>query len=140
MIPDGISPEDWEPLQKAAMKVVNASLSGDTVLDENSTKELFRLLDGLEEKYGRVSALISTRADFSPDPKEAISLYEEVLHDETDETTRILALQSLITLLIEEKSSDELIESRLGELKEISKEDSSEWEEYLDLLEEYHLS
>ncbi|MCH1508889.1 MAG: hypothetical protein L7T84_06775, partial [Akkermansiaceae bacterium] len=73
-------------------------------------------------------------------PKEAINLYEEVLDGESDETTRILALQSLVTLLIEEKSGDQLIESRLAELKEISKEDSPEWEEYLDLLEEYHLS
>ena len=140
MIPEGISPEDWKPLQEAAMKVVNASLSGDATLDDNFTKELFRLLDGLEEKYGRLSALISTRADFSPDPGEAINLYEEVLDGESDETTRILALQSLVTLLIEEKSGDQLIESRLAELKEISKEDSPEWEEYLDLLEEYHLS
>ena len=140
MIPEGISPEDWKPLQEAAMKVVNASLSGDAALDDNFTKELFHLLDGLEEKYGRLSALISTRADFSPNPKEAINLYEEVLDGDSDEVTQILALQSLVTLLIEEKSGDQLIESRLAELKEISKEDSPEWEEYLDLLEEYHLS
>lgn|GEM_PF-2929161 len=140
MTPEGISPEDWKPLQEAAMKFVNASLSGDTALDNNSTEELFFLLDGLEEKYGRVSALISTRADFSPDPGKAINLYEEVLDGESDETTRILALQSLVSLLIEEKSGDQSIESRLAELKEISKEDSPEWEEYLDLVEEYHLS
>ena len=140
MIPEGISSEDWKPLQEAAAKVVNASFSGDATLDDNFTEELFRLLDGLEEKYGRLSVLIATRADFSPDPREAISLYEEVLDDESDEKTRILALQSLVTLLIEEKSGDQLIESRLAELKEISKEGSPEWEEYLDLLEEYHLS
>ena len=140
MIPEGISPEDWKPLQEAAMKVVNASLSHDVALDDNFTKELFHLLDRLEEKYGRLSALISTRADFSPDPREAINLYEEVLDGESDETARILALQSLVTLLIEEKSGDQLIESRLAELKEISKEDTPEWEEYLDLLEEYQLS
>ena len=101
MIPEGISPEDWKPLQEAAVRAVNASLSGDNALDDNSAQELFFLLDGLEERYGRVSALISTRADFSPDPGEAINLYEEVLDGESDETTRIVALQSLVTLLIE---------------------------------------
>jgi len=140
MIPEGISPEDWEPVQKAASKLVGASLSGDLGFDVDSTSELFRLLDGLVEKYGRIPALISTRADFSPEPKEAIDLYEEVLQGQVDETTRILTLQSLVTLLIEEKMADELIESRLSDLKEISKEDTPEWEEYLDLLEEYHLS
>tara|TARA_Y100000385_G_C12528588_1_gene398604 strand:+ start:290 stop:517 length:228 start_codon:yes stop_codon:yes gene_type:complete len=52
MTPEGISPEDWKPLQEAAMTVVNASLSGDSALDNKSTKELFFLLDGLEvRKY-----------------------------------------------------------------------------------------
>jgi hypothetical protein len=64
------------------------------------TESLFDILDLLETKYGRVPSLLSTRADFLDDPLEAICLQEEALAVSTDETSIILALQSLVPLLI----------------------------------------
>ncbi|RYD43057.1 MAG: hypothetical protein EOP85_10580, partial [Verrucomicrobiaceae bacterium] len=101
MTPDGISTTDWERVEAAAYQIVNAIMMDDDVLCEHRTVLLFQILDELEGQYGRLPSILATRADFSDDPLEAIPLLEEALALSTDALSSRLALQSLVTRMIE---------------------------------------
>ncbi len=139
MTPDGITTADWVRVEEAASQIVNASLMDDEILGAHHKSALFQLLDELEGRYGRVPSILSTRADFSDDPREAIPLLEEALALSTDHISTRLALQSLVSLMIEEDHDDAAVEARLSELDELSDDqaDPDDFEEALDLRSEF---
>lgn len=139
MPPDGISTADWERVEKASFKVVNAILIDDTTLCAHHTGLLLQVLDELENRYGRLPSILATRADFSDDPSEAIPLLEEALALSTDALSSRLALQSLVARMIDEGHHDAAVEARLKELDELSNDeaDPSDFEEALDLRAEF---
>ncbi|RYD17418.1 MAG: hypothetical protein EOP88_26685 [Verrucomicrobiaceae bacterium] len=139
MTPDGISTADWNRVHEAACRIVNAIMMDDDVLSDHHTSSLFEILDELERRYGRLPSILATRADFSDDPLEAIPLLEEALALSTDALSSRLALQSLVTRMIEGGHDDNEVEARLAELDELSDEqtDPSDFEEALDLRSEF---
>lgn len=77
MTPDGISDADWARLRGLAAAVIGATSSAGEVAGRPRLAELFALLDALESQYGRRASLLATRADFTADEGEKLTLLEE---------------------------------------------------------------
>src|SRR4029453_14997146 len=75
--PDGISDADWARLRESAAAVIEASSSAGEAVGRPRLAELFALLDALEAQYGRRASLLATRADFTADEGERLTLLEE---------------------------------------------------------------
>jgi len=135
MTPDGISTEDWDRVHEIAVEVVNASAIEDDVLCEHHTQRLFGILDELESVYGRIPSVLATRADFTVEPAEAVSLHEEALIVATDPISSRLSLQSLIRLKIDERHDESSILDLLHHLEKVTdfEEGDSDLEELREL-------
>lgn len=72
---DGIQGSDWEEIMTSAAAVANQIGMGlDASLEK---KRLLRYLEKLEQKYGRLPSILSTRADYTDDVKISLSLLKE---------------------------------------------------------------
>jgi len=102
---DGISKEDWDEVIDLSAKIANAASVEDETLGQLLTTRLFRVLDALERKYGRLPAILATRADRIDDSREKIALFEEawrIANDREDRFNLVLIASSLAELHIEE--------------------------------------
>ena len=71
---DGISTEDWEAVHELSLKIVNAEAES----EENIfTNQLLQYLDELEAKYGALSSILATRADYVSDVNEKAALLRQ---------------------------------------------------------------
>ncbi len=77
MEPFPFTPDEWFQVSEAARAMVNATFINDAVLHDSAFKELQCLLSELRTKYGDHPALFETEADFTDDPAEQVSLYEQ---------------------------------------------------------------
>lgn len=139
MTPDGVSTEDWGLVHEAVLEIVNASAIDDEVLCAHYTERLFDFLSELEERYGRIPAILATRADFTDDPASAIALHEEALMIANDSTSTRLSLQSLIRLMIDKRQGISEIPGRLKTLERVTPfdGDSSDLEELRQLQSDF---
>jgi hypothetical protein len=71
--------EDWDRVHEAALLIVNASEADDRTMVEVHTNGMMEILADLEGKYGRIPAILATRADFLDDYAERKALYLEAL-------------------------------------------------------------
>jgi hypothetical protein len=102
---DGISKEDWDEVLDLSSKIANAASAEDEALGQLLTTRLLRVLDSLERKYGRLPAILATRADYIDDSREKIALFEEawrIANDREDRFNLVLIASSLAVLQIEE--------------------------------------
>jgi hypothetical protein len=60
---DGISTEDWDRVTELAFELWKHLEDAEK---EKRHQDLFDFLDGLEAKYGALSSILATRADFLP--------------------------------------------------------------------------
>jgi hypothetical protein len=74
-----ISREDWSQVREKASEILNASEADDRTMVEVHTNGLMEILADLEGKYGRIPAILATRADFLDDYAERKALYLEAL-------------------------------------------------------------
>ena len=58
---DGISKEDWDRVHELVLEVVNAEEGEE---EDLCRRKLLNYLDELEEKYGPLPSILSTRADY----------------------------------------------------------------------------
>lgn len=75
MTSDGISSEDWERVQMAAIDVVGETAEDDSA--DLARQTLLRILDELESKYGRRPSILATRADYCENVEERVALLLE---------------------------------------------------------------
>ena len=139
MTPDGISTDDWDRVHEAVIEIVNASAIEDDVLCAHHTERLFDILSELESHYGRIPAILATRADFTDDSIMAIALHEEALSVANDPTSTRLSLQSMVRLMIDESYSDSQIACRLEALEQVTEVDgcASDLDELQELKEDF---
>lgn len=72
---DEIQHSDWEEVMSLAAAVANQTgMNIDASLER---KRLLRYLDKLEQKYGRLPSILSTRADYIDDTNISLSLLKE---------------------------------------------------------------
>ena len=93
---DGIQDNDWEEVMSLAAAVANQTgLSLDAGLER---KRLMRALDKLEQKYGRLPSILSTRADYVDDANISLSLLKEayVTADEASDLKNKVIISSSI--------------------------------------------
>lgn len=103
MTSDGISGEDWNKVVETSGAIIDASLMDDEVLLQFATQNLFDVLDALEQKYGPLPSLTSTRADFTEDTQEGQRLLELAYQQAIvldDRSNLLLICQSLAELMI----------------------------------------
>jgi hypothetical protein len=102
MTSDGISARDWDTVHQAAVDVVNAG----TGRKRATVQHLLRVLDELEQRYGRLPGLIATRADYVKPLCEREALYLEafdVARTRRDVKNQRLVSHSLAEFYIEER-------------------------------------
>jgi hypothetical protein len=105
MTSDGISKEDWDEVIDLSAKIADAASAEDEALRQPLTTRLLRALDSLERKYGRLPAILATRADYTDDPLQKIALLEEawrIANNREDRFNLVLIASSLAELHIEE--------------------------------------
>ena len=105
MTPDGISDADWARVRELASAVVEAP-GGDDLLGRQRLDELVTFLDALESHYGRRPSLLATRADFTADEGEKLTLLEEAyaIADESgDVENAVWIADALATLHIDDR-------------------------------------
>lgn len=93
---DGIQDNDWEEVMSLAAAVANQTgLSLDAGLER---KRLMRTLDRLEQKYGRLPSILSTKADYVDDANISLSLLKEayVTADESSDLKNKVIIGSSI--------------------------------------------
>ncbi|MDD0843384.1 hypothetical protein [Pseudomonas sp. Gutcm_11s] len=93
---DGIQDNDWEEVMSLAAAVANQTgLSLDAGLER---KRLMRALDRLEQKYGRLPSILSTKADYADDANISLSLLKEayVTADEASDLKSKVIISSSI--------------------------------------------
>ncbi|MDH1262926.1 hypothetical protein [Pseudomonas sp. GD03944] len=100
---DGVQDDDWEEVMSLAAAVADqTSMNLDARLDK---KRLLRTLDKLEQKYGRLPSILSTRADYIDDVNVSLSLLKEayVSADETfDLKNKVIISSSIAEIYTDE--------------------------------------
>lgn len=99
-------PEDkWSDIVDLICDIAEASDEGDTRVADEYTFDLHCMLDNLQKSYGLQPLIVSTRADFTDDIGEQISLYEQAiaLAEQANDPICILqSTESLAQIYIEE--------------------------------------
>jgi hypothetical protein len=72
-----IATEDWQRVHELACDIANASGANDEALTAAKVSSLFDVLRELEAKYGRLSRIIATYADYTEKKEEQRSLLKE---------------------------------------------------------------
>jgi hypothetical protein len=106
MTSDGISDADWTRVRELAAAVVEASSSAGESAARQRLDELFRLLDALESQYGRRASLLATRADFTADEGEKLTLLEEahaIAVESGDVENAVWIADALATLHVDDR-------------------------------------
>lgn len=106
MTPDGISDADWNSVRDLAAAVVEASSSAGESAGRPRLAALFTLLDALEAQYGRRPSLLATRADFTADEGEKLTLLEEahaIAVESGDVENAVWIADALATLHIDDR-------------------------------------
>jgi hypothetical protein len=106
MTPDGISDADWTRVRELAAAVVEASSGAGEGVGRQRLAELFTLLDALESQYGRRASLLATRADFTADEGEKLTLLEEgyaIAVESGDVENAVWITDALATLHIDDR-------------------------------------
>ncbi len=77
--PGTISTTDWNRVHEQTLGIADASAAGNGLLRDYHRKKLIRLLDQLDDVYGRHPDLLSIRANVIDSFLEASALYEEAI-------------------------------------------------------------
>ena len=72
---DGIRRQDWARVHECAVNIANAALADDEAAARQSTCDLLHVLEGLERRYGALPSILATRADYTDDPPNRLTLY-----------------------------------------------------------------
>lgn len=110
MTSDGIKNSEWDMVKEYVAEI--CSLSAENKSDFFAKKKLFVLLEKLENQYGRLPSIISTRADYTEDVYQSLALNKEAYTtacEISDEKN-----MSLISGEITEIYLDELNELKTG--------------------------
>lgn len=106
MTPDGISDADWARVRELAAGILEASSSAGAIAGQPRLAELFAHLDALESQYGRRPSLLATRADFTTDEGEKLTLLEEahaIAVESGDVENAVWIADALATLHIDDR-------------------------------------
>jgi hypothetical protein len=104
MTSDGISDADWDRVHTLAVQIANASTEVDSVTADELSIELHVVLDDLESKYGSLPSILATRADYTDDAVDAVSLLErayEAAVARGDRVNRVEIAESLAQMHVE---------------------------------------
>lgn len=116
---DGISDSDWESIMSSAEAV--ADLTGRDLDAGFARRKLIIELEKLEQKYGRLPSILSTRADYIDDSKNKLSLLKEAYAtaDETlDFKNKVFISSSIIELYLELPEKKALAQHWLEKFKQ----------------------
>jgi len=101
MTPDGISDIDWARVHELAVEIGNAEGNA----SHTYTSELLGYLTTLEQKYGPLPSILTTRADYAGDPRESAALLTRayrVAAERHDREATLYIASSLAALQIAE--------------------------------------
>lgn len=113
MTPDGITTEDWDEIEALARSVAEATFSDDA-LYKAAVGEVLRKLRELENTYGPLPSILSTRADYVADDGEAIKLLKEAYR--LAESRKDAANMTYIASSIAQRFVDDLADMKEGQL------------------------
>jgi hypothetical protein len=96
---DGIAPHHWDLVHEAAIELANAD---DDEIDA-AQRTMMRVLDELQELYGKRPSLLATRADYVDDDRRERLYLEafELASERGDEANLLFVSHSLAELYIE---------------------------------------
>ncbi len=94
-----VTREDWDQVHQLACDLLNAYEIGEDESDE-IRERLLKKLDELQERYGPIPQILSTRADYTGDHEIAIRLLEQALETETG-ADRVHTVDSLAWRYVE---------------------------------------
>lgn len=105
MTSDGISTNDWEVVKEFAAEIANARCANDETTSDITAQKLLRYLDHLEAKYGKLSSILATRADYTSDLRQRVRLLQEayeLARISNDRENLTLTAAALAQLFVEE--------------------------------------
>ena len=107
MTPDGIAASDWDRVHELAVEIANCTAADDASGEACARISLMRVLDDLEQKYGKRPSLLATRADYVESLEEREWLLLAAFTEAErlgDHRNRELTADSLVHFYIEEVS------------------------------------
>jgi hypothetical protein len=102
---DGISREDWAHVHQCAVDIANAALADDDGASQVRTRDLLRVLERLEHRYGALPSILATRADYIEDVPSRLTLYEaacDAASEHGDARNLVWIASSLAELYVDE--------------------------------------
>ena len=131
MTPDGISADDWERVHELALAVANTS---DPDEEKHFRRKLLDFLRELRSRYGDLSSILATEADYIDDVRASESLFLQAF--DLAKRTEDLRNQRYVALSLADLYASDLPNLSAGRLwldvakETIASTDGSDWEEY----------
>jgi hypothetical protein len=125
---------EWQGVEEASHRVLNATLSDDSILRASAFEGLLAVLDGLRSRYGDHPILLETEADFLEDPLQRVLVYRSALERATSAALPTLSIRlSLACVLLEsfhdtEQAARELMACK-SEVEDADEHDRNAWME-----------
>lgn len=129
---------EWEPVEDAALALVNASMAEDEVLRESLRLEMLDLLSDLRQQYGDHPFLLELVADYTDgDDRTRAALYQQALDIAVTNGLPTFTIRLAFARLLLEASDPAAAQEQLLACEDmLLKRDESERAEWAELLEQ----